>query len=238
MKVTHHFVHIKRLHEEFEGYRILQISDLHIGRRLPERKFFETIRNIEADIAILTGDIVHHPKYKEQAKQFLTKFVSQVSFTDGIIGIRGNHEGKLDEDEILSNSVNWLINSSVKIKRNSSCLNFVRLDQRRYSTTDLTTALAEIDNSYPIIIAAHLPSTALLLNHVPSLVIAGHTHAGQIRIPYLPFMTNDEISWRNGYGLSRIGDTQLIVSAGVGYSGPISLRLFAPSELTLIELRL
>ncbi len=237
MKITHHIVHIEKLSEDFTGYRILQISDLHIGRRSPERKIFDIISKIQADIAIFTGDIVHKPKYTERAKRFLEDFTSSITFPDGVIGILGNHEKKISASQLNISSIRWLMNSAITITRKSSAINLVGLDQRYYSMTDIISALSEIDNSVPTIIAAHFPSTAMLVNHIPSLVIAGHTHAGQIKIPGFPFMTNDDISWRNGYGLSRIGETQLVVSSGVGYSGPISLRLFAPSELTIIELR-
>ena len=149
----------------------------------------------------------------------------------------GNHELELKKNEYDNWPVRWLKNSAITVSRGDSVINFIGLNQRHYAMTDMISALFGINNSGLMIVFAHLPSTAMLMNGIVSLVIAGHTHGGQIKIPGLPFMTNDDISWRNGEGLTRIGRTQLVVSAGVGYSGPFPIRLFAPSEITLIELQ-
>ena len=236
MKVANYQIHLNRLHKKFDGYKILQISDMHIGRRERESQVIDTLRKLEADLVVVTGDIIHEKKFYSRGEDFFDAMVKAISPTDGFLGVWGNHECELSGEVFRQFPIRWISNSAYKITRSAGVINFVGLDQRYYSKMDIIDSLAEVDCDGVIIVLCHFPSTAMLLNGIIDLVISGHTHAGQVVIPGLPFMTNDDIFWRDGKGLSQIGGTQLLVSAGVGYSGPVSIRFNAPSELVMIEL--
>ena len=116
-------------------------------------------------------------------------------------------------------------------------LNLIGINQKHRNLSDLIGPLLRIEPGSPVILLAHYPSTVYWFNGAIDLVIAGHTHGGQVRLPGLPHMTNDDFSWRHAAGLHRIGQTQLVVSRGMGRSGLLPFRVFAPAELTVVELK-
>jgi predicted MPP superfamily phosphohydrolase len=99
---------------------------------------------------------------------------------------------------------------------------------------DLATALAGADPDLPVLLLAHQPKQISdAVERGVDLQLSGHTHAGQIW-PFNFFVMLDQPSVQ---GLSRHGErTQLYTSSGTGFWGP-PLRVFAPSEITLITLR-
>lgn len=236
IRVTEHSVSIDRLAREFHGYRILQIADLHLGRRDPAAELLRTVAALPADLVVLTGDLIHDVRCVELLYRFLPDLVNAVHPPDGIFSVWGNHDKPVPEDRLQSPPIRWLNNDAVQIRRGAAAVNLVGVEQKNRGRTNLLRALQNAEPGWPTILLAHYPSTAYFLNGVFDLVISGHTHAGQVRLPGLPFMTNDDLSWRHARGLTRIGRAQLVVSAGLGYSGPCSVRLFAPPEVTLIRL--
>ena len=133
--------------------------------------------------------------------------------------------------------VRWLLNQSLRIRRGAEVLNIVGLDQQHYNQADLPQALRYADPAGVVILLAHYPFALLhaWYAHV-DLVLAGHTHGGQIRLPGIPFFTNDQLGWRHGLGISRLGKTQMVVCSGLGYSGPFNFRLFTKPEIGVIVL--
>jgi hypothetical protein len=190
-----------------------------------------------ADALVLTGDLLHHADHLELVPGFLAELSRNARVTDGIFSIYGNHDLSLRKRNYRDLPVRWLDNSAFRIRRGDCALAMIGLNQKGWWRTSYLDALKEVEPGDVKIVLAHYPSTAYLLNGIVDLVLAGHTHAGQVRIPGLPFGTNDDIDCRNARGLSRIGRTPLVVSAGIGYSGPVSFRCFAPAEIGLIQLQ-
>lgn len=229
-------VPIRNLGDSFNGYRILQLTDLHLGRPVRVEQAIAAAGAHPADLIVLTGDIIHKPHNTELGTEFLNALARNTRPTDGVLGILGNHDAGLVN--VLNDSlpVRWLINDALQIARPPSYMNVVGVNQLTWPDTDLTHALACLRTDSPTIVLAHYPATAALVADVADLVIAGHTHAGQIKLPKLPYFTNDYLGWRFGYGSHRIGSATVVVSSGLGYSGPLNLRIFAPPEITVIEL--
>jgi predicted MPP superfamily phosphohydrolase len=99
---------------------------------------------------------------------------------------------------------------------------------------NLTAALADTDPDTPVLLLAHQPKqVALAIEAGVDLQLSGHTHGGQI----WPFHLLVRLDQKYLHGLSRHGDrTQLYTSRGAGFWGP-PLRVFAPSEISLLTLR-
>ena len=236
IKIKQYNVPIRALPLEFAGYRIMQITDIHLGKGFHVESIFELAAKVKVDMVALTGDIIHRKYALHQVRPFLTKLLDSLKPTDGFFGVLGNHDKWITDNELKDLPIRWLYNEAVQLKRAGETINLIGLDQQSWVATDILSAMQNIISDKPVIVLAHYPSTAYLLSGVIDLVIAGHTHSGQIKIPGFPFRTNDDISWRHGGGVSKIGGTKLVVSAGLGFSGPFPFRIFTPSEITVIEL--
>jgi predicted MPP superfamily phosphohydrolase len=103
---------------------------------------------------------------------------------------------------------------------------------------DLDQALAHVPSTASSVLLAHSPDIVLrLAGHRPGLILAGHTHGGQIRLPFVgAVLTESHIPRRLAMGLHPYQGTQLFVSRGIGYSG-LDLRLGCPPEVALLTLR-
>jgi hypothetical protein len=224
---------------EFDGYRILQVTDVHLGRRTHGFKALERLKSIHADLIVVTGDLVHRSRWAPLADEFLGKLIATVDPPDGVLAVKGNHDAAVDEHLPNNVRVRWLNNETIQLRRGSEGLNLMGLDQQqvKWRSTDLCQALRGLEsgNGYPTIVLGHYPATAVLVSSFADLVICGHTHAGQIKLPGLPFYTNDRLGWRFGHGLRKIGKAYLVVCAGLGFSG-IPLRIGSRPEVAVITL--
>jgi len=221
----------------FAGYRILQLSDIHLGRGCDRTSaILEAVNAHPVDALVLTGDLLHHEQHLEQVPGFLADLGRSARVRDGMFGVYGNHDLPLRKRNYRDQPLRWLDNSAVRISRDGGTLAIIGLNQKWWWRTSYLDALKAVEPGDVKIVLAHYPSTVYLLNGLIDLVISGHTHAGQIRIPGLPYGTNDDIDCRNAWGLSRVGRTCLVGSAGIGYSGPLSVRIFAPPEICVIKL--
>jgi uncharacterized protein len=228
---------LPNLGRAFHGYRILQISDIHLGRGDRAESILETLSRLQVDLVALTGDIVHREEHFHLIRPFLKKLLDAIHPADGVFSVWGNHDKTVAQEEVAGLPIRWLHNEAVQITREPDVFNLIGVNQKTYQSTDLFHALAQTVPETPMILLAHYPSTVYWLNGIIDLVLAGHTHAGQVKIPGLPFTTNDQISWRYAHGHSTLGKTQLVVSAGIGTSGPVPFRFFAPPEITLVNLQ-
>jgi predicted MPP superfamily phosphohydrolase len=104
---------------------------------------------------------------------------------------------------------------------------------------DLQEVLSRSPVAAPAVVLAHYPSTVFAAPPARvGLLLAGHTHGGQIRLPLLGCIwAHDRIPGRLARGLHKVGGTQMHVTAGLGVSGPIPLRILCPPELTVLTLR-
>jgi predicted MPP superfamily phosphohydrolase len=152
--------------------------------------------------------------------------------------VTGNHEyfgeaqGWIDH----MGSLGWqaLHNRHLVVEHGGDRLVVAGIDDVTSRTSDLAAALAGADPALPVLLLAHQPKQVQLAAEAGvDLQISGHTHGGQI----WPFHYLVRVDQPSVFGLSRHGArTQLYTSRGTGFWGP-PLRVFAPSEITLITLR-
>lgn len=244
---------LPRLPAAFDGYTILQVSDLHMsqmGRREKiVRSLLDTIGPV--DLVAVTGDLVHTQRGIAPFLALAQSFQAR----DGAYAIFGNSEHKNGVRphafaQTLANSgIVPLLNSHVLLTRGEAQMALAGVDDPVNDLDRLPAALHGIPDGLCTLLLMHSPDgVAEAVVHGVDLVLSGHTHGGQIRFPLFgaPY-THSYLGRRmssglyRGRGLRRVvgirpGWTQLYVSRGIGISG-LALRFLTRPELTVVTLR-
>ncbi|MEQ1878088.1 MAG: metallophosphoesterase, partial [Bdellovibrionia bacterium] len=235
-------VALKKWPAELAGFRIAQISDLHVGPsiRLPYVQDVVTkINALDADLVVLTGDIV------DGTIDFLREHVqplSQLKAKHGVYMVTGNHEYYAGAvpwvEEFTRMGIRVLRNENLKIETGGQAFNLAGVDDYLSEGMapghgfDLEGTLRGRDPSLATVLLAHQPRGFIeAVSLGVDLQLSGHTHGGQIW-PFALF-----ISFVQPYvkGLHKLGDSHIYVSCGTGYWGP-AMRVNAPSEITHFKL--
>lgn len=222
--------------------RIAVISDTHLGPYKKEawlaRVVAETNRSAP-DLVILAGDLV-------SSEEGMTMFgpLADLRPRFGTYAVLGNWDyavGAVDvRKAIESTGVEVLTNEHVILPVQGRPVILAGLDDLRHGKPDWDAALAGAPAEAAIIVAAHNPDLASEAEvRQVDLLIAGHTHCGQIRLPLIgpvpPLPTR--LGRHFDCGLFPIGPLRLFITPGVGESGPRS-RLFQRSEISILEMKL
>jgi uncharacterized protein len=224
-----------------DGFRIVQISDIHIGPVLGRgfaAALTERVNALAPDLVAVTGDLVDGPveKLREDVEPF-----AALRGRHGVFFVTGNHDvysgGEPWVERVRELGIQPLRNQRVAIGGaggfDLAGVDDHRGDWVRGSSEDLAAALAGRDPARAVVLLAHDPSSfrRAAANDV-DLQLSGHTHGGQIW-PF-NFIVRLAVPWVAG--LHRVGASQLYVSRGSGFWGP-PMRLLAPAEITEIVLR-
>lgn len=233
-------VPMPRLPAALHGLRIVQLSDIHYGpvdRTRWSERVVAAVNALDADIVCITGDIADG-RVSERRKQAAS--LANVRARLARVYAPGNHEHYSHADEWLNHlhELGWepLRNRHVIVRRNGAALVVAGVEDvsaTQDEAADLEAALAGADNNEPVMLLAHQPrQVKTAAARGIDLQLAGHTHGGQI----WPFNLLVRLDQPSVQGLSRHGKrTWLYTSRGTGYWGP-PLRIFAPSEITLLIL--
>ncbi len=235
-------VRIERWPESLDGFRIAQLSDLHIGPLL-KRAFVERlvaqVDRLAPDLIALTGDLVDGSvdHVRDEVEPF-----SRLSAPHGFYFVTGNHDYYSGPEDWVGRvrefGIRPLRNERVQIGEGDQSFDLAGVDDYRGdwirgSDEDLAEALRDRDPARPVVLLAHDPSSFKRAATMQvDLQISGHTHGGQI----WPFGYLVQLAVPHVAGLLRRGRSQLYVSRGTGFWGP-PIRLFAPSEITEIVIR-
>jgi hypothetical protein len=228
------------LPKAFHGFRILHLSDLHIDGipGLAER-VAEQLADLEVDLCVLTGDYrfrVSGPCHNIYPP--MERLLTAINARHGTVGILGNHDAAEMLPEFERLGVRMLVNESLKLQRGEHSIWLVGLDDPHYfGCDDLPGALLEVPEETFKILLVHTPE--LLEDAAQSgihLYLCGHTHGGQICLPFLgPVLTHTNCPRKYARGAWQYKQVQGYTSSGVGCSGVLA-RFLCPPELILIEL--
>jgi predicted MPP superfamily phosphohydrolase len=227
-----------------DGYRIVQISDIHIGSLLG-REFVawlvDRVNGLAPDLVAITGDLV------DGAVKHLAAEVAPFAGLrgrQGVYFVTGNHDhysgAESWSDEVAAMGIRVLRNEHTVIEDRGERFVLAGVDDHRSGQLpgdgggeDLAAALSGTPSELPVVLLAHDPSTFKKAHERGiDLQLSGHTHGGQI----WPFRYIVRIAVRFVAGLHQIGRATLYVSCGTGFWGP-PMRLGAPAEITELILR-
>ncbi|WP_225774159.1 metallophosphoesterase [Pseudomonas sp. Marseille-Q5115] len=237
-------VAIKDLPAQFDGYRLLQLTDMHISRLFDEawaRAVVERSNAVGVDLIVITGDLIDGPL---AARVRDVEPLRGLHAPDGVYVIPGNHEYFFDNEAwmryFVSLGMKRLENSHALIERDGAQLvlaGVTDLSAPRAGLPgpDLRQALAGAPGGAPIILLDHQPRNArLAASQGVALQLSGHTHGGMIR-PLDRIIANANEGFVSGF--YQVAGMQLYVNNGTALWPGFALRLGVPSELTRITLR-
>lgn len=220
-------------HGPVEPIRLLHLSDLHI-RRVGHPVLETVIARLAedpVDAVLVTGDFVDDKFDSRPALPVVRSLVARLTSRWGTFGILGNHDGDLVRAWLRPMGVQLIEGALVRAGEG----------ERRVDLVGLPGAVREASSSYfdrdrdpavPTIALSHYPDAIERLDRLrPDLVLAGHTHGGQICLPgRVPLITHDSLPRRMCAGVHVTGQGCLIVSRGIGHTD-LPIRLFSPPQV-------
>lgn len=236
-------VALARWPSALDGFRIVQISDVHIGP-LRDRRFAgeitAAVNGLAPDLVAVTGDLVDGSVARIGAE---VEPMRGLRARHGVFFVTGNHDFYSGADSWVARmrECGWraLRNERVVIGSGDACFDLAGVDDTHGHLVepgageDVERALADRDESRPVVLLAHDPATFHRASQRDvDLQLSGHTHGGQI----WPFRWAVRVSVPWVAGLYRRGLSALYVSSGTGFWGP-PMRLGAPAEITELILR-
>jgi predicted MPP superfamily phosphohydrolase len=225
-------VKLRGLPRELSGFKLVQISDVHIGPLLRKdwlAHIVATIQGIKPDAVAITGDLVDGTVH--ELREHVAP-LADLKAPRGVWFVTGNHEYYSGVEDWYAHlptlGVRPLRNERAELAPGL----FIAGIEDPTGSPNLADALSGHDESQALVLLAHQPRqfAEAARNSVP-LTLSGHTHGGQI----WPFSWLVALQQPYLAGLHRKGVSQLYVSRGTGFWGP-PLRVFAPPEITLLKL--
>jgi predicted MPP superfamily phosphohydrolase len=235
---------LPRLAPEFDGYRLVQIGDLHVDDWVkPERLrgITQKINEQRPDLITITGDFASYSAEQLDAQR-LIKALRALSARDGCVAILGNHDYltdvKLVRRCIREGGVKELINNVTTLKRGDAALHIAGIDDVMEGRSRLDLVLEKLPESGAAILLAHEPDFADVSAATGrfDLQLSGHSHGGQIGVPLLRRLVLPPFSQRYIRGLYEVGGMILYTNRGLGFVH-LRLRLLCRPEITVFTLR-
>jgi predicted MPP superfamily phosphohydrolase len=249
-------VHLPRLADPWDGFRIAQLSDFHYDDYfsvVPLRKAIDIVNALRPDLVVLTGDfvtsrgmgshVVDVQGVKAAAKMIepCARLLARMRAGSGIMAVLGNHDIECDTTHIIEvleySEISVLRNRSVAFERDGKRLWFCGVDDFLRGKPKLELALRDIPAEESVILLAHEPDPAdYVANYPVDLQLSGHSHGGQIFIPLIGSPYLPPLARKYPRGLRQIGRLTLYTNVGIG-TIDVPMRLGCPPEVTLITLR-
>ena len=237
--------------ESFNGYKIVQISDLHNKRFGDNQKYLlEKIEKIKPDIIVVTGDVIDRREYNLEVAM---EFIRGAVLIAPVYYVSGNHEAWSNKyveikRELEKAGVEVLDDTSIRIYRNDEFINLVGLSDPDFLTSDYLEGTDSSKLEKTLIELSKVEGFKILLSHRPELidiyaendielVLSGHAHGGQIRLPFIGGLVAPDQGLLPKYtsGTYTNKNTTMVVSRGLGNS-VFPFRIFNRPEIVVVSL--
>jgi predicted MPP superfamily phosphohydrolase len=243
LTVSNHTIQSSEIPTSFDGYRIVQVSDLHdatFGEN--QQRLVNKIQQTKPDLIVITGDIIDSNRYNLQNSLNL---IDQIVKIADVYYVTGNHEVATNDvdrikEELTTRGVRVLANETLNLERGGEAISLTGIEDP---------LMGEIASK--MISDSHVPSDAftVLLAHRPEdfqayvdagidVTFSGHAHGGQFRIPGMGGLVAPGQGYFPTYtaGIHEQGESKLVVSRGLGNS-IIPIRLFNLPEIVVVTLK-
>ena len=245
-------ISIPRLPPAFDGFAIAHLTDFHYHPIYTARPIIKGIREankLNPDAVVLTGDFVTRPLFRFRRRAIdniqaqaepCAELLSHLRAKHGTYAVLGNHDQSSRPALITASlekyGIRVLRNQAVSLERNGRRIWFAGVDDALAGADDLPRTISGIPAKDTTILLAHEPDIAdAVAEYAGNLQLSGHSHGGQIRLPWLGPPYLPELARRYPRGLREVGDLSLYTNCGLGTIG-LPIRLNSPPELTLVRL--
>lgn len=261
VKVEEYKIESEKLNEVFNNYKIIQLSDIH-SQYFGENhiKLIKKIKKESPDLIVITGDLVDANRFDFETGVSLVEQLVEIA---PVYYVYGNHEMILNDDpennsfKIALEELGVIIlnNKNTTIEKDGHYFNLLGIQdpstvyknrslnyletQRDITEEELRRVTSDINEDYFTVLLAHRPEQFPLYSEFNiDLILSGHTHAGQFRIPFFGgiYAPNQGFLPKYIEGLYTEENSTMIISRGLGYS-KIPLRIFNTPEVVSITLK-
>lgn len=234
---------LPRLPHAFEGLRLVQISDLHLGEHISAEHLHAVIDRVNAqnaDVVAITGDYIHH-NARPIADQIIP-VLQRIQAREAVVGVMGNHDhwagARVVREVVAAGNVLDLRNDVRTLRRGSDELHLCGLDDFTERISNLDQVLDRLPPTGGAVLLVHEPDYADIsaLTGRFDLQISGHSHGGQVRLPGIGPLVLPRYGQKYPNGHYTIGTMQLYTNRGIGLISP-PVRFNCPPEITVFTLQ-
>ncbi len=236
-------INVPKLATNFDGFKIVQISDLHADYAMTSQKFTKIVNLVDRqkpDIVAITGDFFSYEP-SQKAAELLEKSLINLLPKEKTVAVLGNHDHYYDPQilrQILKKSnILELENSVYTIHRGEDVLSIAGVDDYWKRKARLDLVLEKLPQEGAAVIMAHEPDFAdrSAATNRFILQMSGHSHGGQVRLPFFPPPVLPALAKKYPLGRYQVGDMVQYTNRGIGMGKPL-VRLGSRPEITVFTL--
>ena len=241
----------KNLSNDFYGFKIVHITDVHYGRTINKKELndlVEKINLVKPDIVVLTGDLIDKSSdMTDKDIKIISKAFSKIDATIGKYAIKGNHDYKYKKWDILIENSGFInLNDKYELiyGNENDYILLSGMSTNIYGKKNIDDKVKIYEDF--IKNSEIKPNYSILLMHEPdfidsfdynnyNLVLAGHSHNGQVRLPFIGAIVKPNYGKKYYDNYYKLKNTDLYVSSGLGVS-EVNFRLFNRPTFNLYRL--
>jgi hypothetical protein len=240
---------LRRWPARMDGFTIALLSDFHYDPYCsvhPIRSAIGMVNDLHPDLIVLTGDFVSVPFFGDPAAgashaEPCAQLLRQMHAPHDLVAVMGNHDFFTDPDRVTDSlratGIKVLANQSIAIERDGGRFWLSGVDDVMGKTADLDATLRTVPADEAVVLLAHEPDYAdHVSRYAVDLQLSGHSHGGQVRLPFIRPLYLPSLARKYIWGLYKIGGLTLYTNPGLG-TVDIPVRLNCPPEITLLTLR-
>ena len=237
---------LSRLDGRFDGYRIAQISDLHVDDWMTPGRVLSLVGLVNAeepDLVLITGDFATYSRLRSKIRHLpdLVAPLKRLRAPDGSFAVLGNHDHKTNAQVVrrvlAASGVTEMCNTVLTLRRGGASLHLCGVDSALEGVSRPERVLERLPKEGAAILLAHEPDVAdeVAATGRFDLQLSGHSHGGQLGLPLLRFPFLPKLSRKYPVGLYRVGKMFLYTNRGLG-AHP-RFRFACRPEITVFTLR-
>lgn len=247
LEVSHVEIPLASLPKAFDGFRILQVSDIHIGGWMNRERFSKVVDLVlqqKFDLIVMTGDYVIGRSWSEAldiAAEDFIGVITPLTQTNKVIAVMGNHDHMTDPVRsramLMQAGILELKNDVYRLDKDGDILYIAGLDDIYVGASRLDELVAKLPADVPAILLAHEPDFAdqTLITGKFLLQLSGHSHGGQVVVPFVGPIVLPRWARKYPMGLYNLGGMWLYTNRGVGMTDPF-VRFNCSPEITVFTL--